>query len=77
MGTVFLVLLGLKRNTLDRQRSPASGNQTLPPSLSVGRLPLWIEIHDAHDQDLLPRPHSSFDVPTEWDCLEKDGRDSQ
>lgn len=44
-----------------------------PPGRARRVSPLGVEVHDAHHQDLLPRPHPSFDVPTEGDDLPRRG----
>lgn len=55
-----------------------AGGRPLAPSPGPARaalpgLPLGVEVHYAHNQDLLSRPHSSFDVPAEGDDLERTG----
>lgn len=44
-----------------------------PPGRARRVSPLGVEVHDAHHQDLLPRPHPSFDVPAERDDLPRRG----
>lgn len=72
-NTLFLVVLGQRRNAWTGMEKPCQGKAGRACVL----LPLWVEIHDAHYHDFLAWPHASFDVPTERDNLEKDCRESK